>query len=62
MCALRVTDPFDPEPAAAAVPQPPWPQRAQALPPADAGLRPAEPSAVAGRCWRRYARPAALHG
>ncbi|MCD0417618.1 hypothetical protein LOC51_10380 [Rubrivivax sp. JA1024] len=62
MCALRVTDPFDPEPAAPPVPQLAWPRR-HAAPPAaehgdaDTGRRPA-----AERSWRRHAHPGVPRG
>ncbi|BAL96863.1 hypothetical protein [Rubrivivax gelatinosus] len=59
MCALRITDPFDPEPAAPPVPQLAWPQRHA---PAAESSRAENPAGAAephgDRSWRRYARPA----
>ncbi|MGC4075576.1 MAG: hypothetical protein QM702_00795 [Rubrivivax sp.] len=60
MCALRITDPFDPEPAAPPVPQLAWPQRHAPAADAARGGEDAAPAHANGaeRSWRRYARPA----
>ncbi|MBZ8139244.1 hypothetical protein CLD22_04925 [Rubrivivax gelatinosus] len=59
MSALRVTDPFDPEPAAPPVPQLSWPQRRPGAAVAETGdAEPRQPDDGAARSWRRYARPA----
>lgn len=56
MCALRVTDPFDNEPAAAPVPQLPWPTRQRPAGDDDdtRATASANPPPGGERCWRRY--------
>ncbi|MBK1614041.1 hypothetical protein CKO44_11240 [Rubrivivax gelatinosus] len=59
MSALRVTDPFDPEPAAPPVPQLSWPQRRPGAAVAETESSEArQQDERAERSWRRHARPA----